>query len=226
MNIKFSQKKQEIREDPILDFFVKAKQFTQKYARVFSGVAIGVAVAAGVVFIYLQTKRTGSDKAQEGFGRAMIEFNNRNMEKAVDEFRIVAESYPATAPGAESAMMLGSIFFNMSRYDEAIQWFEKAETAGASVGFVSGEAREGLASCYEAKEDIPRALEYLEKALRDDNVRYRHAAIRWKMALLSRRADNAARAKALCRDILSDTAAADYRQRAENLLAALEAAPQ
>ena len=225
MNIKFSQKKQDIRDDPVMDFFLNAKKYAVKYANIFTGVGIVVAAAAAIFFIYLQTRQAGSDKAQSGFGRAMIEFNNRNIEKAVDEFRTVAENYSGTPSGAESALMLGSIFFNSGRYDDALQWFEKAATHGTSLGFVGGEACEGLASCYEAKGDIQKAMDCLDKALRDDGVRYRHAAIRWKMALMSRKVNNAARAKALCNEILSDTSAADYRQRAENLLAVLEAVP-
>jgi tetratricopeptide (TPR) repeat protein len=225
LNIKFSQKKQEIREDPVLDFFLKSKQYAQKYANYILGVLIGVAVVVGGFFIYLQTKTASVDKAQAGFGSAMIAFNNRQMEKAVDEFKTVAENHPATVPGAESALMLGSLFFSMGRYDEAIQWFEKAETNGRTFGFISGEACEGIAGCYEAKGDLPKAVEYFEKALADDHVRFRHAAIRWKMALLSRKTNDDARAKTLCREILSDTTAADLRQRAENLLAVLELTP-
>ena len=222
MNIKFSQKKQEIREDPVLDFFVKVKQYAIKYVNYLIGVLIGVAIVAGVIFVSIQTKKTSSDKAQDGFGKAMIEFNGRNMEKAVEEFRTVAEKHAGTAPGAESALMLGSIFFNMGKCEDAIQWFEKAETGGGAVGFITGEAREGLASCYETKGDVPKSLDYLGKALSDDQVAYRHPAIRWKMALLSRKTNDTARAKTFCREILRDTTAADYRERAENLLAVLE----
>jgi tetratricopeptide (TPR) repeat protein len=224
VNIKFSQKKQEIREDPVLIFFVKSKQYVQKYANYFIGTLIGVAVVAGGFLIYLQTKTAGIDKAQEGFGRAMIAFNNRQMEKAVDEFKTVAESHPTTVPGAESALMLGSLFSSMGRYDEAIHWFEKAETYGRSFGFISGEACEGLAGCYEVQGDLPKALTCLEKALADRRVRFRHADIRWKMALISRKINDDVRAMSLCREIIADTTAVDLRQRAENLLAVLELA--
>lgn len=222
MNIKYSQKKQEMREDPVLDFFISAKQYVTKNANILIGTALALIVVVGFLFIYLQMKTAGYDKAESGFGRAMIAFNNRDMEKAIEEFRSVADNNGNTPSGAESALMLGSLFSNMGKYDEAIQWFEKAEARNCGLGFI-GEAREGLACCYEIKGNIPKALEYLEKAVRDDQIKYRHAAIRWKMALLNQKTNDAARAKALCREILSDTTAADYRQRAENLLAALEA---
>jgi tetratricopeptide (TPR) repeat protein len=223
LNIKFSQKKQELREDPVLDFFLKVKQYAVRNANGISVAALAVVVVGGSIFVYSQMRKSGRDKARDAFGQAMIELNNRHIEKAIEDFRIVADNQRNTPAGAESALMLGSIFFNMGRYDEAIPWFETAVARKGEPEFVAGEALEGLAGCYEAKGDIPRALDYLEKALRDERVRYRHAAIRWKMALLNQKIKGTERAKSLCREILSDTTAADYRQRAENLLAVLEA---
>jgi tetratricopeptide (TPR) repeat protein len=145
------------------------------------------------------------------------------VDKAIEEFRIVADNHRNTPQGAESAQMLGSTFLNMGRYDDAIKWFEIASGAKNELGFVVGGALEGLANCYEAKGDIPKALTFLEKALHDDQLKYRHTAIRWKMALLNQKINNGVRAQGLCREILSDTSATDYRQRAENLLASLTA---
>lgn len=214
-----------MREDPVLGFFLNAKQYVMKNANILSVAVIAVVVVGGFFFIYSQMKKTDDEKTEEAFGQAMIEFNNRNVEKAIEDFRIVADNHRNTASGAESAIMLGSIFSNIGKYDEAIQWFQMAEAMTGELGFIGGEAREGIAGCYEAKGDIPKALEYFEKAVRDDRIKFRHAAIRWKMALLNQKTKGNERARALCHEILSDTTAADYRQRAENLLAVLEVAP-
>jgi tetratricopeptide (TPR) repeat protein len=124
-----------------------------------------------------------------------------------------------------SAHMLGSIFLSMGRYDDAIKWFEVASTAKKELGFIGGSALEGLAGCYEAKGDIPKTLECLEKALADDRVAYRHGAIRWKMALLYQKSKNLTRAIALCREIIADSTAVDLQPKATNLIAAMEATP-
>lgn len=89
--------------------------------------------------------------------------------------------------------------------------------------FINGEALEGIAGCYEAKGDIPKAIGYCQQALDDSHYQYRRAAITWKLALLNQKMNNGERAKTLCQQIISDSTATDYRQRAENLLAALEA---
>jgi tetratricopeptide (TPR) repeat protein len=223
VNIKYSQKKQEMREDPVLEFLFKAKDYFAKNANALAGVAIAVVLVILVVVVYNYTKSKSQEKAEAAFGQAMIEYNNRAVDKAVEDFRIVADNYTSAPEGAMSAFMLGSIYFNVSRYDEAITWFEKAASKKTSVDFINGEAQEGIAGCYEAKGDIPRALEYYQKALDDGKIAYRHAAITWKLALLNRQMNNGERAKTLCQQIIADSTATDYRQRAENLLAALEA---
>jgi hypothetical protein len=223
LNIKFSQKKQEMREDPVLEFLIKAKQYAIKNANTLIGVVVVAIFVCVGVLVYSQIRRSSIDKAEEAFGNAMIQYNNQAVENAIEGFRIVVDNHRNTSQGAMSALMLGSIFFNMGRYDEAIQWYGAAGTKKSAVGFIGAEAQEGLAGCHEAKGDIPKALECLGKALGDDGNRYRHPAIRWKMALLNQKINDVARAKNFCREILSDTTATDYRKPAENLLAVLDA---
>ncbi|MBN1127754.1 MAG: tetratricopeptide repeat protein, partial [Chitinispirillaceae bacterium] len=207
MQIKYSKQKQELRDDPVIDFLLEAKQFFVKNVNTIVGAGIVIVFAAGFFGIYQQMHRSGETKAEEMFGRAMIEYTNRNIEKAVEQFRNVADNHRSTPQGFASAQMLGSIFLSMQRHDDAIKWFEIASTAKQELGFVGGEALVGLATCYEAKGDLSRAIEYLEKAIRDDRIRYRHGAVRWQTALLYQKNNNTARAMTLCREIMSDTTA-------------------
>ena len=77
--------------------------------------------------------------------------------------------------------------------------------------------------CYEAKGDLPKAIEHLQLALDDKRISYRRAAITWKLALLNQKLNNGDQVKALCKKIIDDSTASDYRQKAENLLASLDA---
>jgi tetratricopeptide (TPR) repeat protein len=223
LNIKYSKQKQEMRDDPVLDALFKAKTFLLHNVNTLIGIAVVMAFAVGFFFFYDRMHQSTLTKSEEAFGKAMIEYTNRNIEKAVEQFRIVADNHRSTPQGIMSAHMLGSIFLSMGRYDDAIKWFEVASVAKKELGFVGGSALEGLAGCYEAKGDIAKTLEYLEKALADDRVAYRHCAIRWKMALLYQKSRNLTRAIALCREILADSTATDLQPKATNLIAAMEA---
>jgi len=117
-----------------------------------------------------------------------------------------------------SAFMMGSIYLQQNNADQALVWFEAA-VSGVPSGFVKAQALEGMAAAYEEKGDAASAVKYLERALRDNAAAHRHAAIRWKLALLNK--DNAATAGAYCKELLADTLAAGYHQKAENLLAVI-----
>jgi tetratricopeptide (TPR) repeat protein len=223
VQIKYSKQKHEMRDDPVIDFFLGAKQFFINNLNVVIGAGIVIGFAAVFFVIYHQMHRSGESKAEELFGKAMIEYTNRNIESAVEQFRNVADNHRSTPQGFASAQMLGSVFLTMQRYDDAIKWFEIASMAKKELGFVGGDALVGLATCYEAKGDLTRALEYLEKAIRDDRIRYRHSAIRWQASLLYQKNNNTARAMTLCREILSDTTATEYQPKARNLITVLEA---
>jgi tetratricopeptide (TPR) repeat protein len=224
VNIKYSKQKQEMRDDPVMDTLFAAKSFVQKNSNALFGIGIVIVFAAGFFFFYDRMHQSTLGKAEEAFGKAMIDYTNHNIEKAVEQFRIVADNHRSTPQGTMSALMLGSIFLSMNRYDDAIKWFESATDAKGALGFIGGSALEGLATCYEAKGDIPKSLEYFDKALADNRIAYRHSEIRWKMALLCQKSNNTARAISLCRDIISDTSATDLRPKAVNLIAAMEAA--
>jgi tetratricopeptide (TPR) repeat protein len=223
VNIKYSHKKQEMREDPVLEFLFKAKDYFAKNANTLVGVVIVVVIVIGGTLIYTQLKKSSQEKASAAFGQAMVEYNNRAVDKAVEQFGIVADNYKNTPEGAMSAFMLGSIYFNVGRYDEAITWYETAASRKSTINFINGEAQEGIGGCYEAKGDLPKAIEHLQLALDDKRISYRRAAITWKLALLNQKLNNGDQVKALCKKIIDDSTASDYRQKAENLLASLDA---
>ena len=221
MNIKYNKQKQELREDPLMDWLLKGKMYIKTNSNILMGAVIVILFVVGGIVVFNNMRASSQKKAQEVFGKAMIAFNDNQMAKAAEEFRIISENHSSSPQATFSAFMLGKILMDEGKYDEAITWFENAISGKETAGFVSGQALEGLAACYEAKGDIKSANEFMEKALKDARIQYRHAAIRWKMALLNTSADSE-KSKKLCQEIIADTTANEYHQKAENLLAVLK----
>ncbi|MBN1760152.1 MAG: tetratricopeptide repeat protein, partial [Chitinispirillaceae bacterium] len=216
---KYNKQKQELREDPVLDGLMKTKDLVQKHNSTVIGTLSVAVVIVGLVSGYNYFKNSRISQARNEFGKAMVLYNDQKLGDAIDQFRAVAEKYRSTVTGTISAYMLGSILNQQGRYDEAITWYE-AVGKGTNAGFVNAQAWEGLATAYEMKNDTAAALKYLEKALTDDRIAYRHAELRWKAALLYRASDTA-KAIALCDNILNDTLATAQHQNAEFLKAML-----
>jgi tetratricopeptide (TPR) repeat protein len=113
--------------------------------------------------------------------------------------------------------MLGHLYLEQGSYDEAATWFDVA-AQHKKAGFVAGEALEGLALSYEAKGQVEKAVEYLEKALEKKSLAYRYPELRWKLALLNRRLGRYEQTRSYCKAIVNDTLATKMKQKAQNLL--------
>ncbi|MBD3316366.1 MAG: tetratricopeptide repeat protein [Chitinivibrionales bacterium] len=222
MEIKRSKKKQEKKQeqgaDPVLEGIIKAKEYaTENSNRLIAVVAVVVLVIGGI-YGYSHIKKQNLRAAQEAFGSAMIHYNAQDTAKAIDALALVAENHSGSPQAGYAAYLLGDMHLADAKYDQAITWLEVA-TKRENAGLVSGEALELLAVAHEAKGDVKKAEQYYRRALEDRSISYRYPAIRWKLALLLFRNGIPDEAKQYCEQLVQDTTAGEYRQKAENLLA-------
>jgi hypothetical protein len=222
LNIHQNKEEKSLKEDPLVTWLIGVKEFSRKNSNMLIGVLVAIVIVVAGVTIFSQIQKTAAGKASEAFGSAMIAYNSHDYAKAVEEFKNVTDNYRSTVQGIQSAYMLGAILYEQEKYDEAITWYTIASQGSEKADFVAGEALEAIALCYEAKGDVTSAVSFLEKALKDNNVKFRHTAIKWKLALLIKGTD-INRAKILCNELVSDTLAKEFHQKAENLIAAIEA---
>jgi len=237
VEIKSSKKKQEMKKDPVMDSLNRAVEAVTENSKVALTVVIAVVVVIGGIMAYSAFSNSSLKKAQEEFGVAMVAYetgvsnpngSQQNIEKAVQGFKAVIDHHKGSSQAIYSAYMLGHLFLESERYDEAINWFNLAVSKNQHCGFVGAAALEGLAASYEGKNSNDQALVFLRKALDDKRLDYRKNALQWKIALLSNGLNKTADAEAACRAILADTtqSAADYKQKAENLLAQIQVVKQ
>lgn len=220
MEIKYSKKKQEERQDPFLDFLAKAKEIAVAQSNVLMGAGIALCIIVAGVFVYGYVQNAGQQKVLDAFGKAMVAYSSGDERKAVEALKTVVDNSKSSPQGAYSAFLLGSMFLRQDKYDEAIGWFSIAASGSSKAGFVTADAQEGLADCYEAKGSRQEAVACLSKALSDSRLKYRYPALAWKAALISKDLGNASEAARFCKLVESDTTAgaANYRQKAENLV--------
>ena len=220
MDIKQKKSSGPYGSDPLIDGIIGGREYFRKNgSTIVACVAAAVIIGGGVLF-YNNMKETNIRKAQEYFGIAIMDYNAGEIDQALKSFTTVANDHRSTPLGAMSAFMMGSIYLQQKDPDQAITWFEAA-VSGGEAGFVRGQALEGLATAYEEKGDVSNAIRHLERALRDRSAAHRRNEVRWKLALLNK--DNASVAGNYCRELIADTLATAYHNKAENLLAAVGA---
>ncbi len=221
MEIKYSAKKQEMRHDPVMEGIVNARKYVTENSNTLLSVVIVILLVISGFAAYTHVKRSGEKRASEAFGKAMIAYTEQRTGDAVEGLSLVADKHRSAPQAAYAAFMLGHLYLGQGNYDEAITWFDVA-AGHKNAGFVAGEALEGLAACFEAKENYEQALDYLQKALKVKTISYRYPAIRWKSALICRSLGRNDEARRWCEDMLSDSLATQYRQKVENLLAEIK----
>ncbi|MCL2689720.1 MAG: tetratricopeptide repeat protein [Chitinispirillia bacterium] len=216
------KKAAESEQDPVIEGILKARNFMTKNATAIAVCCIALAVIAGGGLIYGNMKSSSTKKAQEIFGIGIMDYADEQFDKALASFSDAANNFRHTPLAAMSAFMMGSIYLQQNDPDQAVTWFETAVNSRGHSGFVKAQAYEGLSVAYEQKGDPARAVRYLERVLKDNNAAHRHAAVRFRLALLNK--NNPSVASAFCRELIADTTAVAYHQKAENLLAAIKAA--
>lgn len=219
MNIKHNKKKEELRKDPVMDAVAEAHNFFKHHSKHLLTFLIVIAVVSAAVLIFNNIKERKIQQAKRDFSKALILRDDQKDKEALEAFLHVFDTYKGTPQAVYSAFIIGHHYRDQEKYDEAISWFQQASKGNKDAGFISGESLEALAVCYEAKGDITKAQEYFELALKDESIPHRHAAIRWKMALINKKQGNTEKVKYYCGTLISDSTAVEYKQKAENLLA-------
>ncbi|MDR2727630.1 MAG: tetratricopeptide repeat protein [Chitinispirillales bacterium] len=219
MDIQPKKRIAEPQQDPVIDAVVKVKNFMTKNGAAVIICCTAALVIAGGGLIYGNMKASSTKKAQEIFGIGVMDYADEQFDKALASFSDVANNFRHTPLASMSAFMMGSIYLQQNNYDQAVTWFEAAVNGRGESGFVKAQAYEGLAAAYEEKGDAVNAVRYLEKVLKDRNAAHRHAAARFRLALLNK--NNPVAASAFCKELIADSSAAAYHQKAENLLAAI-----
>jgi len=212
----------EPQQDPIIDAVVKAKNFMNKNGTAVIICCAAILVVVGGSLIYGNMKASSTKKAQEIFGIGIMDYSDEQFDRALSSFSDVANNFRHTPLAAMSAFMMGSIYLQQNDHNQAITWFETAVNSRGHSGFVKAQAYEGLAVAYEEKGDAAKAIRYLERVLKDRDAGHRHAAVRFRLALLNK--NNPGAASAFCKELIADSTAVAYHQKAENLLAAIKAA--
>jgi len=182
--------------------------------------AVIALVIAGIMsFNYIQKKNL--DDAKTEYGRIFIEMQKSGKYNP-DALMSVYENSNEKVFAGLAAYQLGMLSLDNAKYQDAIDWFDKALTKKPAAEFIVSSIYEGKGVALEFLGSKPEALENYAKALEVKKSSYRRSDVRMKIALLKRNTGDVASAKKECEAIVADTLATpEMIQNAKNLLLAL-----
>lgn len=178
--------------------------------------AIALVIAAGASFNFLQKKNL--EEAQTEYGKIFIEAQKTGKYNESALSNVYDNSSEKVFAGL-AAYQLGMLSLENGKYQNAVEWFDKAIEKKPSAEFILSSIYEGKGVALEYLGSKPDAIQSYNKSLESKKSNFRKSDVRMKIALLQRNSGDKASAKTQCEAIVADTLASpEIVQNAKNLL--------
>lgn len=158
--------KASLKRDELASMLVKTIKFVKnslhkdiKVIKIVSGVIV---ISGLVIAIYFIKKTNDDKKAGEIFVQGLSEYKNEKYEDTLPYLKDIYTKYGISKFKGISFYYSGNCYFNLGKYDSAVEFFEKASSGSVSK-IIRIQSMEGIAYCYEQKKDYKKAEEILLK---------------------------------------------------------------
>ncbi|HEX9005746.1 MAG TPA: tetratricopeptide repeat protein [Bacteroidota bacterium] len=161
--------KKELKEDALVSTYVKATTFYEEHKRIISIGVTAFAVIVIALIVYGKNRADNNTNASTALGNVYQLFDNGQYQLAVDGvpergikgLKAIVDDYGNSKAGEIARFYLGTAYYHLARYDEAIEQFKQASLSDETLEI---SRLSGIACAYEAKGMPKEAAEYFEKA--------------------------------------------------------------
>lgn len=156
--------KKELKKDPLLDSVMKAQTFYESNKNSITYGLAGLIIAI-LLFVWINALMDeNTEKASTLLGKAQMEYENFNTNKAIDFIDKVRSGYSGTDAALQATFLLANIKYSQGNYEDAKLYFKEflESYSGSEILLSSGYA--GLAACLEVEKDYMNAAANYEKA--------------------------------------------------------------
>jgi len=168
-NKKISRK--EIKQDSLVTFYYKAVKFIEDQKK---NLLIGVGAIALIVIgilIFTSRRAKSNEIASADLLQVLQLYNQGAFQDAIDGkqtqtvkikgLKRIVEENGSSEAGETAKIYLANSYYNLKQYDNAMKVYD---SYGGSIDHLKGAAYAGQAACYEAKNDLQKAVDYYLKA--------------------------------------------------------------
>jgi len=166
--------KKELKQDTLISTYARLTSFYYENKKYVSYAITGIIVIVVVAIVVMNNRRANNEKAETALGKIYPAYDAgtndvRQYQMAIDGqpergimgLKAISENYGGTEAGEIATFYLANAYFNLRRYDEALNLFDKFSSGDKSM---SASALAGEGSCYEAKKMYDKAASCYEKA--------------------------------------------------------------
>jgi len=156
--------KKELKHDPLLDTLLKAQTYYEQNTNIIYGALAGIVAIVLIVLLVNYIQDVNAEEATALLGKAQVEYDQMNYDKARDFLDRLIDEYSGTDAGEQGLFLLANLNYQDEQYAQAKTLFEEFTDSysGSNILLASGYA--GLAACYEQEKDFKTAADYYDRA--------------------------------------------------------------
>jgi len=161
--------RREIKEDKLVTAYFETRGWMEKNTKILSYIAIGLACAAVIGFLWIKNRAESNDKATTMLAKVALYWDKGEYDLAINGvpqegtqgLQAIVDEYGSTKTGQLAKLYLANSYYAIKNYDKALEYYDDISV---SDKLISASALAGVAACYEAKGDLSKAASYFEKA--------------------------------------------------------------
>ena len=156
--------KREIKEDPLVTFYVKVQKIINKYSKHinFGIIALAAVIVIGVFVI--RSKKSANVAASGKLGIAEQYYAAMNYTRAIEEFNTIVTTYPGTEAAGRSCFFLANAYFEQQDYENSEKYYQLYLDDYGTNRLLSASSLAGIAGCRESSNQFAEAASLYEEA--------------------------------------------------------------
>jgi TolA-binding protein len=154
-----------LKRDQFAEDAIKFIAFIRKHSTESLAAGVGILVVVAGLVMMGQNRAKSEREAALMIGSAHAAFYSGDLQNAQAAYEEITKKYGSSSSAKEAMVYLGNLYLLQRKFDEALDYYQRAANNGSSNPLIRSAAIGGVAACYEQTNRLPEAAEeYLEIA--------------------------------------------------------------
>ena len=157
--------KKELKEDQLITYYYKSKDFIEKNGKIVSGAIIGLIVVVILVGMMIKSRAQSNLTASGELFQAQLSYNMQDYQGTAAKLNTIVETYSGTQNAREAMILLARTYFKMENFDSSFYFADRFVKKYSGDPVLTSSAISLKAASLEEKEEFLEAAEtYLSGA--------------------------------------------------------------
>ena len=192
----------EIKEDPLVTYYVKTRKFLSKHQKVISYGLMAVLGIVLIVFFMQNSKKRSEQQAADSMSipEQFVYFNDAD--RAIPDLEKIISTYSGTKAAGRAVYLVANTYYEKGEYDKAKTEFSDYINEYGDNALFAPSSYAGVAACYEQEGNFLEAANYYEKSAKKYPADYAVPYHLYSAARCFEKANEPEKSKALIEQIV------------------------